>query len=125
MFVSSCHVYIYVLLECNWSFLVHIAIPEFNGSLSAVSAMNSITVSWTQPEFEPTSYMLHSVCWLQCSGAPLNPTVPTPSTPNTSAIISGLAPGSECYVTLTAIYNSTSKTSLNLLTATLSDGTFP
>ena len=104
--------------------LMYTALPEFKSSLSAVSAVNTITVSWTPLQFEPTNYNLMSVCWLQCNNAALSPIVPTPSSSDTSAIISGLPAGSECNVTLAAIYNGDSNVPLNLITTTLLDGTF-
>ena len=103
---------------------MYTALPEFKGSLSAVSAVNSITVSWTPLQFEPTSYILTSVCWLRSNNSALSPTVPTPSSSDTSANISGLPAGSECNVTLAAIYNGDSNMPVNLIATTLLDGTF-
>ena len=105
-------------------FLMYTALPEFNGSLSAVSAVNSIAVSWTPLQFEPTSYNLTSVCRLQCNNAALSPIVPTPSSSDTSVIISGLPAGSECNVTLAASYNGDSNMPVNLIAKTPLDGTF-
>ena len=106
------------------AFLMYTALPEFNGPLSAVSDVNSITVSWTPLQFEPTSYNLTTVCWLQCSNTSLSSIAPTPSPSDTSVIISGLPAGSECNVTLAATYNSDSNMPVNIKAKTLLDGTF-
>ena len=106
------------------AFLMYTALPEFKGFLSAVSAVNIITISWTPLQFEPTSYNLTSVCWLQCNNAALSPIVPTPSSSDTSVIISGLPAESECNVTLAATYNGDSNMPVNLIAKTLLDGTY-
>ena len=127
MQITERHTYLvfaHVLPKCHVLILFSVAIPEFNVSLSAYSDVNSITVSWVQPQFEPTYYTLTSVCWLPCNSSALTTIVPTLSASDTSTVISGLPPGSECNITLTAIYNASSNTPLNLLTTTLSECTF-
>ena len=50
--------------------------------------------------------------------------VPTPTPSDTSVIISGLPAGSECNITLAAVYNGDSNVPVNFIATTLLDGAF-
>ena len=72
------------------------------GALNAPSTTSdSITVSWTAPQSLPTGYMLTPVCMLLC-GDPLQITSMTATSSSTPVTFSGIPPGSECNITLTA-----------------------
>ena len=91
------------------------------GPLTAPSPTSgSITVSWTAPQSLPTGYVLTPVCMLLC-GDPVQTTSMNATSSKTSVTFSGIPPGSECNITLTAQGSSTSSNEPMVTATTLSE----
>ena len=91
------------------------------GALNAPSTTSdSITVSWTAPQSPPSGYVLTPVCILLC-GEPVQSTPLNVTSSSTSVTYSGILPGSECNITLTAQGSSTSSNQPMVTATTLSE----
>ena len=97
-------------------------IPELVPPLNIVSfTTDSITVSWTPPEYVPTGYLLNNACALLCGDPLLASNVSGITTSSTFATFSNIPSGSECKITLAAQYGSASSNELVVTATTMSE----
>ena len=97
-------VHLLLLLPMYLYYPVLLAIPLLSDFQNITVTSTVITLSWTAPHFVPTRYNLTCVCTLLC-GTTSFTHVLTPQPTDTLANVTGLLPGSECNVSLTAIYD--------------------
>ena len=101
-----------------------IDIPQLPSNLMLTPGSTSIMVSWMQPPYSPSNYIVSYSCQLLCdtTSTMTNGSVTVEST--LTNIFSSLAPGSFCTISVVAVYDGigTSNT-VSSIASTLSLGT--
>ena len=81
------------------TFYIAVSVVTSN-QLTITATAYSINVSWSSSPPYPSKYQLSCVCSLLCEEAPVSNIVHNPTPQATSAIVTGLLPGSNCHVKL-------------------------
>ena len=90
---------------CNYYYTHHyVDIPRLPSPLTIDSNASSIMVTWLPTKFIPDNYKISYSCWLLCGSFVSRPTVSANVT--SSSHIIPADPGSNCSVSITAVFGS-------------------
>ena len=101
---------------------LYVDIPHLPSPITIDSNTSSIMVSWLQTHFTPDSYKISYSCQLLCNLFVQHPTV-SANRASSSHIISA-DPGSDCVVSITAVFGSITSNTVTNTTITLSAGMY-
>ena len=97
-------------------------LPQLSDELSLTPTISSIMVSWTPPQFAPDSYNISYSCQLLCHSELYPSSSDTVNGTATTHTITSLNAGSNCTVSVTAVFGSNSSNTVTSSTNTTSAG---
>ena len=98
------------------------ATPQLSNELSLTPTTSSIMVSWSPPQFPPDSYNVSYSCQLLCVSELYLSSSDTVNGSVTTHTITSLNAGSNCTVSVTAVYGSNTSNTITSSTNTTSAG---
>ena len=99
-----------------------VQLPQLSDDLSLTPTTSSIMVSWSPPQFPPDSYNVSYSCQLLCVSELYLSSSDTVNGSVTTHTITSLNAGSNCTVSVTAVYGSNTSNTIISSTDTMSAG---
>ena len=103
-------------------FIIAVQLPQLSDDLSLTPTTSSIMVSWSSPQFPPDSYNVSYSCQLLCGSELYLSSSDTVNGSVTTHTITSLNAGSNCTVSVTAVYGSNTSNTITSSTDTISTG---
>ena len=98
--------------------LIAAQLPQLSDDLSLTPTTSSIVVSWSPPQFPPDSYSVSYSCRLLCVSEIYSSSSDTVNGSVTTHTITSLNAGSNCTVSVTAVYGSNTSNTITSSTNT-------
>ena len=99
-------------------FIIAAQLPQLSDDLSLTPTTSSIMVSWSPPQFPPDSYNVSYSCQLLCVSELYLSSSDTVNGSVTTHTITSLNAGSNCTVSVTAVYGSNTSNTITSSTDT-------
>ena len=99
-------------------FNIAVQLPQLSDDLSLAPTTSSIVVSWSPPQFPPDSYNVSYSCQLLCVSELYLSSSDTVNGSVTTHTITSLNAGSNCTVSVTAVYGSNTSNTITSSTNT-------